>query len=91
VLDLARSVGGYKSEDGWKDDEFDLTNVILDFLRLNAAPLFDFTLDIDPRDKTKYALIVELPRPTSLVPNLIQPFSRQDDILTVRDSNQIQS
>lgn len=83
VSDLVKSVGGYKSVGNWSDSDFDLTFIILKFLRMNAAPLFDLTLDIDPRSRTKYALIVELPRPTSLVPNLIQPFSRQDDILAV--------
>ncbi|OXA60339.1 Phosphate-regulating neutral endopeptidase [Folsomia candida] len=81
ISDLIKPFGGYKTLANWSEKDFDLTSTVLAFLRMNAAPLFDLTLDINPKDKSKYALIVELPRPTSLVPNLFQPQSRQEDIL----------
>lgn len=83
VTDLIEPFGGYKTTATWSEKDFDLTSTVLNFLRRNAAPLFDLTLDIDPKDPSKYALIVELPRPTSLLPNLLQPLSRQEDVLLV--------
>jgi len=89
VSELITPLGGYKTLQTWSEKDFDLTSTILKFLRVNAAPFFDLTLDIDPRDKSKYALVVELPRPTSLVPNLFQPLSQQDDVLLVSPQNDI--
>lgn len=83
VLDLLDSLGGYQTSESWSDSRFDLTEVILKFLQINAAPLFDLTLDIDAKNRERYALIVELPRPTSLVPNLFRPPRQDDDLMNV--------
>lgn len=83
VLDLLDSLGGYKTTDLWSDNDFDITEVILKFLQVNAAPLIDLTLDIDAKNRERYALIIELPRQTSLVPNLFRPPRQDDDLMNV--------
>lgn len=49
-----------------------MTQVIQQFLKLNAAPLFDITLDIDAKNKSRYAIVIALPRPTTLAPSLLR-------------------
>lgn len=83
VSDLLSSLGGYQRSETWSDSQFDLTNVTLQLLRLNGAPLFDIMLDIDAKSRSRYALIIELPRPTSLVPNLFPNRHADDDLLLV--------
>ncbi|CAL8111482.1 unnamed protein product [Orchesella dallaii] len=81
ITDLLDSVQGYKTTEFWSEKDFDLTEVILKFLKVNAAPLIDLTLDIDAKNRERYALIIELPRATSLVPNLFRPPRQDDDLM----------
>ncbi|CAG7732079.1 unnamed protein product [Allacma fusca] len=78
IADLLNSVGGYQWSDTWSEGQFDLTNATLKFLWLSAAPLFDVMLDIDAKNRSRFALIVDLPRPTSLVPSLFHSTTAPD-------------
>ncbi len=78
--DILQQLGGYQTNDRWSDSRFDLTNLTLELLRVNGAPLFDVTLDIDAKNSSRYALIIELPRPTSLMPSLLPLKSKTESM-----------
>jgi len=84
VSEILESLGGFQRAEDWSDSRFDLTNFTLKLLHANGAPLFDLMLDIDAKNRSRYALIIELPRPTSLLLNLLPTWRYPDVFDSVR-------
>ncbi|XP_042882066.1 endothelin-converting enzyme homolog [Penaeus japonicus] len=54
-------------------DAWNLTNAILELMRLNGVPLFDVLIDADIRNSSKFAIIIAPPRRYGLIPSLVGP------------------
>lgn len=54
-------------------ESWNLTNAILELMRLNGVPLFDVLIDADIRNSSKFAIIIAPPRRYGLIPSLVGP------------------
>ncbi|XP_047476356.1 uncharacterized protein LOC125030368 [Penaeus chinensis] len=57
----------------FEKEAWNLTNAILELVRLNGVPLFDVLIDADIRNSSKFAIIIAPPRRYGLIPSLVGP------------------
>ncbi len=60
------------------DSKEELTTLILELLRVNGTPLLDVSLDLAPRNSSKYIGVIRVPQRAALLPRLVQ--TKQDMI-----------
>jgi hypothetical protein len=48
-----------------------LTELLLELLRVNGTPLMDVSIDLSPRNSTRYVVVVRVPQRSGLLPRLM--------------------
>ena len=59
---------GSSSSYATRSDE--LTKLLLELIKVNGSPLFDISLDISPRNSSKYIGVIRVPGKSAILPRL---------------------
>lgn len=76
--EFLRSTSHLNTFESDADSKDELTTLILELLRVNGTPLMDISLDLAPRNSTRYIGVIRVPQRAALLPRLQQ--SKQDMI-----------
>ena len=56
--------------EGGSSTSDELTRLLLDLLKVNGSPLLDITLDISPRNASRYIGVIRMPGKAAILPKL---------------------
>ena len=75
---MVEELGGMAHSSSWTESAWDMTDFLVNIIRINGAPLFDLAVQVDDRNVSRYVLSVGLPRQSGVLP---QFYSSQVKVL----------